>query len=136
MFEPMLAADPSFALRWAAFEAEWADEAQPPLYLALSSLAEHILERLARGKTEGFDRIFAVVERWHIEGDSYVSEAASIGLLESLQNQLGGNDRNVRRADGVSAAAVEPWLGPESRRWWEKLYSYWDGDTAALRFDT
>ena len=136
MFEPMLAADPSFRPRWEEFVSEWADERERPLYLALGSLAEHLLERLGRGDTEGFDRIFAVVERWHTEGDCYVSEAASIGLLESLQNQSGGNDKKFSRRDGVSSAAVEPWLGPETKRWWDKLYRYWEGDDRALHFDT
>ena len=100
MFEPLLVADPSFKLRWDEFKTEWADEPEPPLYLALGSLAEHLLERLGRGDTGGFDGIFAVVERWHTEGDAYVREAASIGLLESLQNQLGGNDRVYTRFGG------------------------------------
>ena len=143
MFEPLLVADPSFKLRWDEFKlrwdefkTEWADEPEPPLYLALGSLAEHLLERLGRGDTGGFDGIFAVVERWHTEGDAYVREAASIGLLESLQNQLGGNDRVYTRFGGVSAVALESWLRPETKRWWDKLYRYWDGETGALRFDT
>ena len=128
MFEPLLAADPSFQPRWAEFLAEWGDEPDLPLYLALSSLAEHLLKRLKGRDTEGFDRIFAVVERWHTEGDAYVSEAASIGLLESLQNLSGGSGRRP--------TTVEPWLGPESRRWWQKLDRFWEGDAKALRFDT
>lgn len=128
MFEPLLVADPSFQPRWTEFTTEWSDETDPPLYLALGSLAQHLLARLKIGDTEGFEDIFAVVERWHTEGDTYVSEAASIGLLESLQNLSGGNDRKT--------ATVEPWLGPESRRWWDKLDRFWEGADQALRFDT
>ena len=58
MFEPMLAADPSFQPRWTEFLADWCDGPDLPLYLALSSLAEHLLERLRDSNTEGFDRIF------------------------------------------------------------------------------
>jgi hypothetical protein len=123
MFEPLLVADPSFCSRWAKFTAEWGDEADPPLYLALSSLAEHLLECLEAESTERFDAIFAVVERWHTDGDAYVSEAASIGLLEALQNLSGGSDRKT--------ATVEPWLGPESKRWWDKLDRFWEGDRHA-----
>lgn len=127
MFEPLLAADPSFQSNWTEFLAEWGDERDPPIYLALSSLAEHLLRRLKVNDTEGFDRIFAVVELWHTEGDAYVREAASIGLLESLQNLSGGSDRRP--------TTVEPWLGTESKRWWDKLDRYWAGDTNALRFE-
>jgi hypothetical protein len=75
--------------------------------------------------TAPFDRIFAVVERWHTEGDAYVAEAASIGLLESLQNQSGGSDRK--------ADTVERWLGPKAYYCWKKLDRYWDGDAEALQ---
>lgn len=128
MFEPLLAADPSFQSHWAEFLAEWDDEPDLPLYLALGSLAEHVLGRLKDNDTKNFEDIFAVVERWHIEGDGYVTEAASIGFLESLQNLSGGNDRKH--------GTVERWLGPESRRWWMKLDRFWEGETGALRNDT
>ncbi|MDR6955263.1 hypothetical protein J2X65_004642 [Ancylobacter sp. 3268] len=127
MFEPLLAADPSFRPRWNEFIAEWEEEGDFPLYLALHSLAEHILERHKDGDTVRFSDIFAVVECWHTEGDDYVKEAATIGFLESLQNLSGGNDRQI--------ATIEPWLGLETRRWWDKLDRFWDGDVVALRDD-
>ena len=127
MFDPILALDPSFAPRWAEFMSEWDDEPDPPLYLALGSLAQHLLQRLKNGDTQGFDRIFAVVETWHTAGDAYVSEAATIGFLEAVQNSSGGNDPR-----GVT---IEPWLGPESRRWWEKLDRFWNVDSKASHLD-
>jgi hypothetical protein len=126
MFEPLLAADPSFRSRWADFMAEWSDEAEPPLYLALSSLARHVLECLEAERTDRFGAIFSVVERWHTEGDAYVSEAATIGLLESLQILSKDSDRKT----------VERWLGPESKRWWDKLDRFWKGDHRALSIDS
>lgn len=124
MFEPLLIADPSFQPHWNEFLVEWGDEAEQPLYLALSSLARHLLNRLETGDTEGFDRVFAVVERWHTHGDDYVREAATVGLLEALQNLSGGS--------GQRPTTVEPWLGPVSRHWWDKLDQFWDGDDRAL----
>lgn len=124
MFEPLLAADPSFHSRWTEFTTIWGNEPNPPLNLALGSLAEHLLERLAAQDVERFGGIFAVVERWQTDGDAHVREAATIGLLETLQNLSGGSsDRPV---------TVEPWLGPKSRRWWDKLDRFWDGDPNAL----
>lgn len=127
MLEPLLAADPTFQPRWSEFLTEWEGEPELPLYLALSSLAQHLLARLQTGDTVGFEGIFAVVELWHTKGDAYVREAASIGLLEGLQNLSGGS--------GERTMTVEPWLGPESRRWWDKLDRYWEGDSKALRDD-
>ena len=84
MFPPLLEADPTFKRRWQAFVTGYADEPELPLYIALGELAEHLIERQQRGDTQGFEKVFDVVERWHMEGDFYVSEAASIGFLESL----------------------------------------------------
>lgn len=118
MFEPLLAADPSFRSRWTEFATTWQYERNPLLYIVLGSLAEHLLERLAAQEIEGFDAIFVVVERWFTDGDAYVREAASIGLLETLQNLSGGC--------GGRPLTVEPWLGHESKRWWERLNQFWE----------
>jgi len=84
---PMLEACPSFSPAWEKFEAEWRSEPDGlPLYLALSDLARHLVGMLERGDTVSFPSIFAVVELWHREGDSYAREAATVGLLEDLQN--------------------------------------------------
>jgi hypothetical protein len=113
MFPPMLEACPSFRPVWDAHEAAWSDERQPMHDLALADLARHLIGQLERGETGGFGAVFAVVERWHVEGDAYVREAASIGLLESLQNT------------GLHGATAPDdflgWLQPESLRCWRKI---------------
>ena len=61
--------------------------------------------------------IFSVIERWHLEGDDYVKEAATVGILEDLQNI------NVV---GVGAPEkIEIYLLPESKKWWLKVYEFW-----------
>lgn len=124
MFDQILVADPSFRPQWNSFMSEWADEPEPPLYLALGALAGHVIGRMEHGDTTGFDRIFAVVEQWHSNGDDYVKEAATIGFLESLQNRLGESD------------PLEPWLGPLTKEWWGRLNGYWNGETRAQRLDS
>lgn len=126
MFEPMLAACPSFRPTWAEFCAEWGKEpGDPPLYIALDDLARHLVDRLRTGVTEEFPAVFQVVERWHCEGDHYVREAATIGLLEGIQNDS--------RHSGSDLGVFERWMLPESKKWWDKLNRFWDGDTRALR---
>jgi hypothetical protein len=120
MFVPLLEADPSFSNRWHAFVEEWRDEPDElPQYLALFDLARHLIGRLEAGDVAGFDTVFDVVERWHLEGDDYVREAASIGLLEDLQN--GYLHKTTEPSD------FEKWLRPTSRIWWDKLIAYWEG---------
>ena len=118
MFEPILIADPSFAQAWSTFVNEWRDESELPLYICLSAFARHLIGKLEEGDTSAFDAIFDVVERWHVEGDPYVREAASLGLLEDLQN---GNLHRV-----TTPGAFLPWLRPVSRRWWDKVEAFWE----------
>lgn len=135
MFTPLLEADPSFHQRWQRFLADYGDELELPIYIALGELAEHLVERMRRRDIENFDQVFATVERWHTEGDAYVAEAASIGLLEGLQGILGGNKRD-RGVYGVSDSDFEPYFGTETKKWWDKLDRFWEGDNTALRSDT
>lgn len=56
------------------------------LYVFLGELAHRGVPLLAGGDRARFSAIFAVVERWLVEGDPYVKEAAVIGFLEGVQN--------------------------------------------------
>lgn len=118
MFEPLLRADPSFRGKWEAFREEWRSEAELPLFLALSELARHLIRGLEAGNTDRFYAVFDVVERWHVSGDPYVKEAATIGLLEDLQNQ---NLHQKTRPDDFF-----PWMQPKTLVWWTKVYEFWD----------
>jgi hypothetical protein len=117
MFEPLLQADTSFAPLWTAFQSEWEGEPDTSQYLALAALARHLIEQLQSGKTANFAGVFDVVERWHVDGDPDVREAATIGLLESLQNE--GLHGTTRPSDFV------PWLRPQSRMWWDRVTLFW-----------
>lgn len=134
MFDLLLEADPSFGPRWEAFLSEWRDEPDPPLYLALSSLANHMADHLKAGRTSPLDRTFEVVERWHVEGDAYVSEVATVGLLESLQG-IGTGAFKRMILGGTRSADFEQWMRPETLRWWNKLDRFWRGDSGALHHD-
>ena len=117
MMDSMLHACPSFRPDWQAFLEEWRSEADKPLYLALAALAHHLIAMLAARDTVGLVAVFQVVERWHLEGDAYVREAATIGLLEDLQN--------LHLHQTTSPADLEPFLLPESLKWWRKVDRFW-----------
>ena len=127
MFEPMLEADPSFAPRWNAFLAYWADQREPPLYGALNDLAGHLIEQARCNNTAAFPAVFDVVEAWCVRGDAYVREAAVMGLLEGLQNRI-LNDTE----DGLATPTLldfEAWLKPASRQGWDGLNAFGAGAT-------
>jgi len=119
MFEPLIAACPSFAGRWQAFLDE--SEGRDPLYyVALGRFAHHLVERYQQGEIGDFPAIFAAIERLHVEGDAWVREAATIGLLEGIQNNSGNC--------GVEPGVFREWLLPETERWWNNLNGFWGGD--------
>jgi hypothetical protein len=120
MFEPLLKAAPSFQKKWDAFHEKYSSEGELPLYLVLGDLADHLIHDLELGNTRRFDAIFGVVERWHIGGDPYVKEAATVGLLEDLQN--GHLHRRTRPEDFL------PWLQPQTLKWWAKVHEFWTED--------
>ena len=126
MLPLLLDACPSFDEPWRACLEEWGDRCDLPVYIALSELARHLIGMLDRGETEAFSRVFDVVERWHVEGDAYVRCAATVGLLEDLQN---GNLHTARTAP----EQFLPYLGPESRKWWHRVERFWSGDPSALQ---
>lgn len=87
------------------------------MYLVLSDLARHMAQLLRNGDESELQQIFEFVEQWHLDGDPYVKEAATIGLLEDLQNT---------GLVGVGMPAqFERFLGPESKRWWVKVEKFW-----------
>jgi hypothetical protein len=119
MMKPMLTACPSFQSTWNEFVEEWRDQPEGlPHYLALNNLARHLVGMLARNETDSFPAVFSVVEQWHLEGDSYVREAATVGLLEDLQN--------TNLHESTKPGQFQAFLGPVSAKWWEKLYGFWE----------
>ena len=120
MMGVLVAACPSFAPRWQEFLDEWRDEAYDlPLYLALADLARHLVALVEPGRTSDLPTVFAAIERLHVEGEHYVREATTVGLLESLQ------DLNLHK-DATEPEQFRPYLGPVSMRWWDKLYRFWE----------
>lgn len=119
MMPVLLDACPSFAPAWQEFLAEWQGEDDLPLYPALGDLGRHLVGLLERGETAELPAVFRVVERWHLEGDEYVRTAATVGLLESLQNF------NLHEG-GTDPAQFRAMLGSESRRCWDELAASWE----------
>jgi hypothetical protein len=96
--------------------AENIDDGERLLYLDAMLFDGHVLDLIAAGDTTELDQVFDLVERLHLEGDDFVRELATIGILEGLH------------PDEV----VRPWLRPTSLRWWSRLDQFWGGDRSAL----
>lgn len=118
----LLEACPSFAPRWQEHCANWDEEHL--LYVDLGQLVDHIVAQFATGRTEEFSALFVVCERLHLEGDLEVKEAATIGLLEGIQNVVGNT--------GGDPDEYRRFLGPESSKWWDVLNAFWEGRSPSV----
>ncbi len=122
MFPFLIEASPSFKDTWEDFLEEWKEEADKgedlPYYLCLANFSRHIIELYLNNDGDTLEKAFSVIERFHIEGEHYVREAATVGIFESLQS-------NAER-ENIGGAVFEKYLLPETSYWWEKVYRFWE----------
>jgi hypothetical protein len=88
-------------------------------YVILGDFADHLLQLYQKRQTDVFSAISQAIERLHIEGDHYVREAATIGLLEGIQN--------VWLNKGTNPELFFPYLLPKSAEQWKSLNDFWSG---------
>jgi hypothetical protein len=113
-----LEASPSFAPAWQRYTEEASYE-PGLLYIDLGELSRHLIELWRAKNSEELRAAFSVADRLILEGDDYVKQAATIGLLEGLQNNAGHQ--------GIDPEVFRPMLGSESVRWWDGLNKFWSG---------
>jgi iron-sulfur cluster repair protein YtfE (RIC family) len=122
ILEKLLTAVPSYTSRYEQYINENYEPGEERLiYVDISDFVKHVIECYQRKKTEEFDALFEVIEQLHTNGDSSVKEVATVGILESFQNQL--LDENIEYSE------FERLLKSESKRWWNHLIDYWNGKT-------
>ena len=88
-------------------------------YVEISAFARHVIDLWEAGKTESYSAVFKLIERLIVEGDEEVRGLATVGFLESLQN-------NASRKDFGYGVFTES-LGPRSLEAWSKLEKLWQG---------
>ena len=120
MIPILLKACPSFQKKWDGHCAEHLNEIL--YYVVLGDFAHHLLELDQQKTVESFPTIARAIEQLQAEGDGYVREAATIGLLEGVQN--------VWKNNNVDPELFFPYLLPVSAKWWQSLHDFWDGKTS------
>lgn len=90
------------------------------LYSVLGDFAGHLLDLYKAGQYDTLKTVGIAIEELHLNGDNYVREVATIGLLEGIQN-VWGNSK-------VDPELFKPYLLPTSVRWWDELNSFWNGE--------
>jgi hypothetical protein len=123
----LLAACPSFEGPWRAYVSDpiYNDEL---IYVHLGEFARHLVDLMIQRRVSEFAAVFAAVERLYIDGDVHVRRAATVGLLEGIQNVSGGK---------TDPEGFVPYLKPRTAVKWQLLNDSWSGDIeAARRLDT
>jgi hypothetical protein len=77
-----------------------------------------LIELQKAHRNEEFPAVFDTIERMHLEGDDYVKEAATIGMLEGIQNVAGNS--------GIEPEQFVKYLKPESAQRWRQLNDFWN----------
>jgi hypothetical protein len=120
----LLEAVPSFSEQWSHIEDDpmFGDDTTGARlhYVDVAWFAPHVVGLQRSGATGELTRLFDVIEMLHTDGDEYVKELATIGYLEGIQTAC-SHTTDVRQEE------FEPYLGPESRRWWRGLNAFWSG---------
>lgn len=111
----LLNACPSFRDTW---EASLKRSDTALLYISLGEFARHLRELYILGTVDEFPAVATVIENLHVNGSAYVREAASVGLLENIQNTW--------RNSSIDPEIFARYLKPESMKWWNSLNNFWD----------
>jgi len=113
-----------------SFEGKWRAYVSGPLYdeellyVHLGEFASHLVDLMVQGQVSELEAVFDAIERLYVDGDLHVRRAATVGLLEGIQN--------------VSAGKTAPegfvrLLRPQAMRKWQLLNDAWNGDIEAAR---
>jgi hypothetical protein len=113
----LLAACPSFTEKWEEHHAFY--DGEDLLYVDFGEFAHHLVELHKTNRVGELPAAFEIIERLHLEGDDYVKEAATIGMLEGIQNVAGNLN--------VDPEVFAVYLKPESAKWWRQLNKFWQG---------
>ncbi|PLS06717.1 hypothetical protein CVD27_07195 [Neobacillus cucumis] len=102
------------------YEENLGDDGEQLIYIDIMEFVAHLIELYKQNQINEFPKIFEVIELLHTDGDDFVKESATIGLLESIQNMSG---------DEINPDVFKKYLKPESLKWWNHLDDFWNGKT-------
>lgn len=96
-------------------------------YMVAGDFARHLLDLYTAQQLEEFSKVAELIEDLHINGDEYVKEYATIGILEGIQNVWGNH--------GSDPEKFAPFLLPVNLKYWHSLNRFWNGEIPFVGFD-
>jgi hypothetical protein len=121
---PLVKACPSFKTKYvqelaSKSESLWFSDDKFLPYIALGDFAHHVVGLKTSKQTDEFKDIFIQIEKFCTDADLRIREAATVGLLESIQN--------IAANTGLDPESFTPFLLPESLKYWKQLNAFWNG---------
>lgn len=95
----------------------WSDKDEFPIGLQLAEFTEFVFQHLRKEKKEIVLISFNIIEYLLINGDRTVKNYIYFMFLESLMNVLENN--------GYDLKIIEPYLGPFSRKAYDRINAFW-----------
>jgi len=113
---------PNLKLNWESYvKSEYENYSEERLdYVDIGEIIRYIIEKKKCDDTSQFEEFFNRVETILVNGDDYTKELIVIGLLEGIQNVCG--------FDVDYYTGFNDWLKPETKRAWEELIHFWEGN--------
>jgi hypothetical protein len=99
------------------------------LYVVMGELARHMLDIIMSKDYKRIDDICLAIEEFHVNGDQYVKELATIGILEGIQNVWGNNNREFE------INKLTTYLRPVSLNYWNSLNKFWNQEIPYVGYD-
>lgn len=96
-------------------------------YCVAGDFANYLLEAYKSNYIDTLVLAGKFIEELYSYKDKRLSELATIGYLEGIQNVWGNNSTNSEE--------MVRYLGQTSQKWWVKLNQFWNGDIHALQED-
>jgi len=107
----------------------WIDDDGEVLeYSVAGDFSRYIIKNINENNIEKLKKCFEFIELLHINGTEKTKELATVGYLEDLQNFTGGNETMEKYK------IIYDYIGIESKKWWNKLNDFWNGNIKALRY--
>ncbi|RTQ45328.1 hypothetical protein EJV47_26010 [Hymenobacter gummosus] len=89
-------------------------------YRDMAVFGNQVLELLTTGETTALGAFFRQVDAMLDSDDHRTNELTAMGLLEGLQNQLIESSFDHH-------TALDAWLPPATKHYWDKLNDFWEG---------
>ena len=125
VMEHLLEVSPSFRGRWNDhLHNIWDRESETILYTDLAEFARYLTELVKNNDFSEFINIFDKIEYLIKEGDSFVTEAIVVGLLEDFQNGLLSNKFDL--------SLMEKYLRAETKKNWFEVIAFWNQEKPHL----